>query len=428
MLKNYLKPWVIRGTLMVTLLGALAFSAQAMKDQGTADAALGPPIAGRFESLTDQIFSTTMHHLSDRLSFIDYYKWKRNLSASHGIDFAWLNTPILQVGSEDGKTYLDNEMDLYIQWRAFENERTSGKVFFWGLWVQTFTDLPSGAFARSQGLFTLPNGGATDPDKTIVAPSALWWEQSYHTIGLSYRVGQLYASSLWGSNDYLGDDRAAFMNSALGTNQGGPWASGNRGLGAMAMLKNEILYASLGFQDAKGDQQQIDFDSFGDGKFMYLGELGFTPSFAAKHDGAYKLTVGYVDETGQASRPADRSGWGLILSVRQDIGDDYGLFGIYRRSWDRSVNNTEVAAGGGVVWKRPLGWVDDRLGLGALYAKPYDDMDGTLREEYGLEAFWRFQLTPRLDMTPDLQLYLQPGRKIQDDPAAVFGLRLRYIL
>jgi len=27
-----------------------------------------------------------------------------------------------------------------------------------------------------------------------------------------------------------------------------------------------------------------------------------------------------------------------------------------------------------------------------------------------------------------VQLYLQPGRKIQDDPAAVFGLRLRYIL
>ena len=53
--------------------------------------ALGPPIAGKFESLTDQIFPTSMHHLSDKLSLTDYYKWKRNLSAKHGIDFALLN-------------------------------------------------------------------------------------------------------------------------------------------------------------------------------------------------------------------------------------------------------------------------------------------------------------------------------------------------
>ena len=118
----------------------------------------------------------------------------------------------------------------------------------------------------------------------------------------------------------------------------------------------------------------------------------------------------------------------MILSARHDIGEEYGLFAIYRRSWDRYVNNTEVAAGAGVMWKKPLGWVDDRLGISAIYVKPHDTKEGTLRDEYGLEAFWRFQLTPRLDMTADLQFYPQPGRKEQDDPVTVFGLRLRYIL
>ena len=339
-----------------------------------------------------------------------------------------LNTPIFQVGSEDGKSYLDNWMDLYLQWRAFDNDRSSGKIFFWGLWVQTFTDLPSGAFARSQGLFTLPNGGETDLGKSVVAPSSLWWEQSFHQIGLTYRVGQLYASSLWGGNDYLGDDRETFMNSVLGANKGAPWASGNRGLGAMITLGNDAFYASVGFQDAKGNQERIDFNSFGDGEFAYLGELGFTPGVAGKNAGVYKLNVGYVDETGRGAIPAEQSGWGLILSAQHDIGEEYGLFAIYRRSWDRYVNNTEVAAGAGVMWKKPLGWVDDRLGIGAIYTKPHDTKEGALRDEYGLEAFWRFQLTPRLDMTTDLQFYPRPGRKEQDDPVAVFGLRLRYIL
>ena len=296
------------------------------------------------------------------------------------------------------------------------------------MWVQTLSDLPSGGFAQSQGLFTLPNGGATDPEKSVVAPSALWWEQSIHSVGLTYRVGQLYAPSLWGSNDYLGDDRATFMNTALGGNQGVPWAGGNRGLGAMVTVSNDELYAAVGFQDAKGNQERLDFSSFGDGEFAYLAEIGFTPTFAGKNAGKYKLNVGYVDETGDGTNSAGQSGWGLILSARQDIGDDYGLFAIYRRSWDRYANNTEEAGGAGVVWKKPLGWVDDRLGIGAIYARPSDTNEGTLRDEYGLEAFWRFQMTPRLDMTTDLQFYPQPGRKVQDDPVAVFGLRFRYIL
>jgi hypothetical protein len=427
-LKRVSRPWLEFSCQVLTLSSCLATTPQTSANDNAAAAALGPPISGPFKGLTDEIFPTSQHHLSDRLSFSDYYQWKRKLSAKHGIDFIFLNSPIFQVGTVNGKTYLDNEMDLYLQWRVFENERTTGKLFFWGLWVQTFTDRPSGAFAQSQDLFTFPNGGATDPNKSVVAPSALWWEQSFQPLGLTYRLGQLYASSLWGSNDYLGDDRATFMNTALGGNQGAPWASGNRGLGAMATLGGDSFYVSLGFQDAKGDQQRIDFNSFGDGQFMYLGELGVTPTFAGKHKGIYKIAAGYVDATGQGSSPGEQGGRGIIISAQQDIGDDYGLFGIFRHSWDRYANNTERAAGAGVMLKRPFGWADDRLGVAAFYAKPYDDNGGALGEEYGLEAFWRFQLTPRLDLTPDLQLYLQPGRSDQNDPVAVFGLRLRYIL
>ncbi|MEP3046618.1 MAG: carbohydrate porin [Roseibium sp.] len=389
---------------------------------------VGPPVAGRYEPLTDQIFPTSYHHLSDELSFAKYYNWKRKLSADHGFDFWILNSPIAQVGSTDGQTYLDNELDIFFNWRLLDNEDTVGKFFFWGLYVQTFTDKPSGAFAASQGLFTFPNGGATDPDKHVIAPSALWWEQTFNNVGLTYRLGQLYAPSLWGTNSYLGDDRATFMNTALSNPQGTPWSGGSRGLGAMASVGNDTVYAAAGFQDAKGDQSSIDFESFADGQFSYLGELGWTPTFGEGLNGTYKATAGYVGKTGNSGAVSDTDGWGLVISAEQDLTDRFSVFGVFRKSWGKIINNTEMTAAGGIMVNGPFNFSDDQIGFGGFFAKPYDTQNGTLQDEFGLEAFWRFQLTPRLDFTPDAQLYIQPGRVSEESPVGVFGLRARYVL
>ncbi len=386
----------------------------------------GPPVK-RFQLLTDEIYATTDHHTSDALSFPNYYEWKRKLSEQHGVDFVVLNTPIFQVGSVGEQGYADNELDVYFQWRAFENERTAGKLFFWGLWVQTFTDLPSGAFAASQGLLSFPNGGATDPGKSVVAPSALWWEQTFFKTGLTYRLGQLYAASLFGANDHLGDDRATFMNTVLGTNNGAPWSSGNRGLGAMLTWGGKHGYLSFGFQDAKGDQISIDFDSFADGHFAYLAEAGITPEINGLK-GRYNFTIGYVDETAPGGAASDRSGWGYILSAQQHVTDTVSLFGIYRGSKERIVNNAEATAGLGLIVDQPFGWKNDKFGFGAFYQKPFDKMGGAVRDEYGIEAFYNYQLTPRLSISPDIQVYLQPGRTQQSGTPVVVGFRLQYVL
>ena len=407
-------------TLLTLLTALLAMSASSHGEEDL----LGPPVS-RFDSLTDSIYATSDPLLSDRLSFPENYEWKRELSGNLGFDYVLLNTPLFQAGSVDGKVYGDNELDLFLQWRAFDNTQSAGKIFFWGLWVQTFTDLPSGAFAKSQGLRSFPNGGATDPDKSVVAPSALWWEQEFKPVGITYRVGQLYAPTLFGSNSYLGDDRATFMNTILSTNQGTPWAGGNRGLGAMVSLDRDEFYASLGFQDAKGDQKSLDF---ADGKFAYLGELGWTPTFDGEHQGNYKVTVGYVDQTSIGNDPANQSGWGGTLSAQQDISDAYGFFGILRRSYGRVISNTDTAAGVGFTLKKPLGRVDDMLGTGAFYSKPFENGNGTFRDEYGIEAFWNIQLTPRLQFSPDMQLYLQPGRVNQNGQVFVAGFRFQYVL
>jgi hypothetical protein len=421
-------PLVIRPCVNFVLAAASLLWALAGSIVAADSSPPGPPIEPRFPVLTDDIYATTDHHFSDTLALPEYYQWKRDLSG-RGIDFVLLNTPIVQWGSENGQSYVDNEMDLYLQWRAFDNDRTEGKVFFWGLWVYTATELPSGAFAGSQGTINLPNGGATDPGKSVTAPSALWWEQTFKRSGLNYRVGQLYAASLWGANSYLGDDRATFMNTALSTNTGVPWAGGNRGLGAMLTWTQPRFYGAIGFQDAKGDQGEIDFGSFSDGKYSYLAEVGYTPDFNGRK-GAYKFVIGQVDDTSTstATGVAHKKGRGIILSAEQDVSDTVAVFGIYRNSQDRVQSNFETTGGAGFVVKQPWGWDNDMMGFSAFYGRPHDSLGGTRQDEYGIEGFYNLQLTPRLSFTPDVQIFLQPGHTSQTNTPVVVGFRLQYVL
>lgn len=415
-------PWFRCIAVLLALSGA-CFGA-ALADGVEKD----PQSSYRFEVLTSSIFPSSEHHLTDELSFQGLYDWKQELSGNYGIDFALLSAPVFQVGTNGGDPYFDNEVDLLFSWRFLENDRTKAKVFFYGLWVQTLGDEPTGEFARNQGVITAPNSGGTDPGNTFVSLAALWWEQSLSDPGIRFRVGQLWSTNLWATNEFYGDDRATYMSTLMGGGAGVPWIGGNRGLGAMAAIERDWGYVAAGFQDSKADQQSIDFNSVGDGKFSYLAEGAVNTKLGGEHEGTYKLTVGWVDENGDTGASALPSGWGLNLSGQQRVSKDYAVYGFYRRSFDRFAANVRQAGSVGLTAIEPFGWADDNASIGLFVNEPADTNNGALRTEIGLEAFYRYQATPRLDITPSAVFYPHPGQRAQESPVGVFGLRLRYVL
>ena len=46
----------------------------------------GPQFGGRFKDLTGEIFPSSEHHLTDKLSFLRLYRDKKRLSSAHGIE------------------------------------------------------------------------------------------------------------------------------------------------------------------------------------------------------------------------------------------------------------------------------------------------------------------------------------------------------
>ena len=75
----------------------------------------------------------------------------------------------------------------------------------------------------------------------------------------------------------------------------------------------------------------------------------------------------------------------------------------------------------GVGFERPFGAADDVAGVGGSWARP--SVPGA-RDQWGLEVFYRFQLTPVIQVTPGFQLLINPSLNPSEDLVGVFQLRL----
>jgi porin len=54
------------------------------------------------------------------------------------------------------------------------------------------------------------------------------------------------------------------------------------------------------------------------------------------------------------------------------------------------------------------------------------DADGL--DQYAIEAFYRIQLTPRLSVTPDVQLVIDPALNLEKSSIGYIGVRARLAL
>ena len=69
-----------------------------------------------------------------------------------------------------------------------------------------------------------------------------------------------------------------------------------------------------------------------------------------------------------------------------------------------------------------FGQNDDVIGLAAAWQ---ESSAPSLRDQYVLEAFYRFYITPHTHVSPDIQVVVDPANAPSKDAVTVFGLRLR---
>ena len=78
---------------------------------------------------------------------------------------------------------------------------------------------------------------------------------------------------------------------------------------------------------------------------------------------------------------------------------------------------------GGVAIDNIFGRGNDRVGLGLTWSRP---SASALDDQGTVDAYYRVQVTPRIAVTPMIQLIIDPVRNPDEDAVWVLGIRSRF--
>jgi carbohydrate-selective porin OprB len=185
-------------------------------------------------------------------------------------------------------------------------------------------------------------------------------------------------------------------------------------------VPNSNFAIAGGFQEATNVTADTIEANFGTGKYAYFLNGQWTPAFLG--GGTYSFL--FYHQPSVPQQPS--SSYGYSFSAVQHINSEWGLFTrINNASGEASSILTSLA--GGVILNDPFGRNRlDRFGLGVARDWTNQDVTGTPagNSEWVLESFYNFTVFKALQLSPDLQVYLNPALAPITDIAAVFSLRV----
>jgi carbohydrate-selective porin OprB len=233
-----------------------------------------------------------------------------------------------------------------------------------------------------------------------------------------FRAGKISQSDFFSTGRF----RSAnffFLNRAFSSALAVPFPTA--GLGAVAFaFPREDLYVAVGFGEADPDDTQTGFSEFfDDNDFFTAAEIGFLTDLEGLGPGTYRFTFSHTDGVKDSGEPSGRS---LALSFDQQLGEQFVPFFRYAFTDREGLTAISQILTAGVGVLNPFGNEGDVCGLAFAWAEPDQS---NLDDEYVIEAFYRIQLTPTLQITPDYQVFIDPAFNPKEDVVGVFGLRFR---
>ena len=311
-----------------------------------------------------------------------------------------------------------------------ENDAASGLVRFYGQW-ELFgrgTDAPGMLVFKAENRHRMTaitpfdlgfEAGSILPTGTFFSEfdlgvTNMYWNQYFFDRQLPLAVGRIDVTDfidVYGMINPL----THFLNLAFSTNP--TIAVPNQGLGAAAgAMLTQHVYMQGGFGDANGQPTVAGFDTFfDDSEYFSYAELGVTTSQDRIYLDNIHVTLWHVDPREVAATP---EGWGMAFTAQKFICDKYLPFIRFGYSdGDAALMQTTFSTGLGLQRENR-----DVAGFGVSWGAP---AEGTLRDQFTSEAFYRFQLTQFLAITPDAQLIVNPALNPDTDVIGFFGVRLR---
>ena len=362
---------------------------------------------------------TTHTHLGHlRLSHLltSYDDFLDELQTEHRLGFAITYSPIFQVGGPSGShnMTMNQELAIYADWTVFDHPvMGKGKLDLYAYQqVDKITGTRTARFADHVGSSWLLSNA--DADGVYTSLASLWWEQLLFDEHLDITFGQLDPILLFDLNLYAGWDRGSFIAEPLSGNPVRVFAEPGLGL-YLGVQDLDLAYVIGTVMDADADGRYPDFESLGNDHWAYLLEAGLTPKIPSLGLFELSVTLNAIDRTKDG--PASQ---GILISMSQDFGDRFAFFFRYGLNDGKRTDIDEMVSAG-VVFKGIFHFTSDWIGAAFTWGHP---ADSTLRDQFGIEAYWRLQLRERVQFTPDLQVIIHPSGRSHSKTEFVGGLRV----
>jgi hypothetical protein len=279
-----------------------------------------------------------------------------------------------------------------------------------------------GKFYREFGSLWATDGGFLDWD---LYPGILFWEQQLGKDAFGFRVGQQAPEMVL---DYFrfGDARTQFSGTQLSFPASTiPYPAAGLGLSARWFpIASSDIYLRGIIQDINAPTGKFDWSAlFVEGEVFAGAELGHSWNRAKDDFDHAHLMMWYADETSTKSYPTD-AGWGAKVHGSKQW-KKIVAFGNYSYNTAEGgglgLTNSRHAVNVGGAWLRPFRF-NGEIALAGSWAEPIDD---TLRDQYGLEAYWKLLLTPSLWVTPGFQYIWDPTFNTTTDSLSLFSIKAR---
>ncbi|MDD2711200.1 MAG: carbohydrate porin [Verrucomicrobiae bacterium] len=184
------------------------------------------------------------------------------------------------------------------------------------------------------------------------------------------------------------------------------------------------LYANLvATSPLGGKERDTGFQTVGDGLWWFAAEAGLATSFLGE-DRPGKLGVAF-NRTNCGTNTTDEDtavcGNAFAATAIQHLTPDLGVWLQYA-STERELSSTVREISAGVSLDKPFGRRGDGWGIAMGSSEP---ADASLPVQTTMETYYRIQLTQSIQLTPDLQLVMNPSYADGDNKTIVVGgLRL----
>lgn len=338
-----------------------------------------------------------------------YFAWKERLATDYGFRF---NIDYLALGQSSNADIGSGDAGggiarFYGSWQATETGSLTFKIenrHAYGAVAPQFFGFDGGALSIT--------GTAFNDSGTLL--TNLFWTQRAADNSWTFQIGQIDVTDfvdLYG----LVSPYTAFQNLAFNTN---PTINApNPGLAiAGGVQLGTNVYATASLADANADPSSPDFDVFSDGELFKSVEIGYTSGFDRTYFDNVHVTLWHSDAADDGSRAKD---YGAAFSAAWFINNTWMPF--LRAGTSKgtaALYESSVSAGLGYYARNA-----DLAGIGLNWAQA----NGISGNQKTVEAFYRFSLSPSLQITPSIQFIDNPLLDASQSSITLVGLRARVV-